>query len=122
MLQFQKGNFAEENEVHEVSTIVGLLLPAIESSCFSYYEVGPAFIKGSVQKYLIGVTTDGFIQCPNGKSCAKLKVGVYHDRKTVKIKYIPISDQAPHFPEYNIKISEVPELSCDMVAHNCKQL
>ena len=80
MLQFQKGNFAEENEVYAVSTVVGLLLPAIESSCFSYYEVGPAFIKGSVQKYLIGVTTDGFIQCPNGKSCMKLEMGVCHDK------------------------------------------
>ena len=42
--------------------------------------------------------------------------------KAVKIKYTLISDQAPHFPEYNVKISEVPELLCDMVAHNCKQL
>ena len=89
IVHFQKGNFAEENEVHAVSTIVGLLLPAIESFCFSYYEVGPAFIEGSVQRYLIGVTKDGFIQCPNGKACRNLKMGVSHDRKAVKIKYIP---------------------------------
>ena len=98
------------------------MLPAIESSCFLYYEVRPAFIKGSVQRYLIGVTTDGFIQCPNRKACRNLKMGVSHDRKAVKIKYILICDEALHFPEYKVKMSEVPELLCDMVAHNCKKL
>ena len=38
--------FKKENEVHAISTLVGLLLPALKPKCYSFYEVGPQFIPG----------------------------------------------------------------------------
>ena len=40
-------DFGNENAIHAISTIVGLLLPALKLCCFSFYEVGPKFIHGT---------------------------------------------------------------------------
>ena len=36
--------FGQENEVHAISTFVGLMLPALKPKCYSFYEVDPQFI------------------------------------------------------------------------------
>ena len=38
--------FGQENEVYAISTLVGLMLPALKTKCYSFYEVGPQFIHG----------------------------------------------------------------------------
>ena len=38
--------FGQENEVHAISTLVGLMLSALKPKCYSFYEVGPHFIHG----------------------------------------------------------------------------
>ena len=62
-------DFGNENAIHAVSTIVGLLLPALKPCCFSFCEVGPKFIHGQTRKNLIEVSADGIIMCTLEDKC-----------------------------------------------------
>ena len=62
-------DFGKENEVHAISTLVGLILPALKPKCYSFYEVGPQFIHGETRPNLIEVSADGLIECPSGQTC-----------------------------------------------------
>ena len=51
--------FRKENEVHAISILVGLILPALKTKCYSFYEVAPQFIQGRNRLNLIEVSADG---------------------------------------------------------------
>ena len=62
-------DFGNENAIHAISTIVGLLLPALKPCCFSFYEVGLKFIHRQTRKNLIEVSADGIIMCTLEDKC-----------------------------------------------------
>ena len=62
-------DFGNENAIHTISTIVGLLLPALKPCCFSFHKVGLKFIHGQTRKNLIEVSADSIIMCTLEDKC-----------------------------------------------------
>ena len=42
--------FGKENEVHAISMLVELILPALKAKCYSFYELGLQFILGKTDR------------------------------------------------------------------------
>ena len=76
--------FGKENEVHAISTLVRLILPALKTKCYSFYEVGPQFIQRRKRQNLLEVSVDGIIECPLGPTCSNKRVSDQHKRIVVK--------------------------------------
>ena len=111
-------NFRKENEVHAISTSVGLILPALKPKCYSFYEVGPQFIHGKTRQNLIEVSVDGIIECPNGPTCLNKRAADPHKHIVVEAKCIFPSTDFPKFPLYSLPFHHVPQI----LAHNTQQL
>ena len=62
--------FGKENEEHVISMLVGLILPALKTKCYSFYEMGPQFIHGQNRANLIEVSAGGITECPLGPTCS----------------------------------------------------
>ena len=92
-------DFGVENEIHTISTIVGLLLSALKPSCFSFYEVGPKFIHRRKRKNLI-VSADGIIVCTLEDKCPNKEIAKSHRRIAVEIKGVCPSKEQPNFLNY----------------------
>ena len=73
--------FGNENEINAIATLVGLLMPALLPSCFSFFEVGPQFIDGVHRENLIEVSADGIITCTHGDSCMLKKLNLTVTRR-----------------------------------------
>ena len=115
-------NFEVEHEIHAISTIVGLLLPALKPSCFSFYKVGPKFIHGRNRKNFMEVTANGIIVCTLEDTCPNKEIGKSHRRIGVAIKSLCQIDQQPNFPNYQLLLQDVPQVLCIMSAYNCDEL
>ena len=112
----------KENEVHAISTLVGLILPALKTKCYSLYEVGPQFIQGQNRVNLIEVSADGIIECPIGPTCSNKRVPDQHKCIVVKTKCMyPITD-FPKFPSYSLPFCHMPQVLAEMKAYNAQQL
>ena len=94
--------FGKENEVHAISMLVGLILPALKTKCYSFYEVDPQFIQGQNRQNLIEVSADGIIECPLGPTCSNKRVPDQHKRIVVKAKCVYPSTDFPKFPSYSL--------------------
>ena len=112
--------FGKNNEVHAISALVGTLLPALKSSCYKFYEVGPRFIYGKTCRDMIGY--DGMIQCPQGSNCSNRGIGDTHKRIMVKVKCLYPSDEVPKFLSYHIPVRHVPQVLAEMVADGSEEL
>ena len=114
--------FRKENEVHAISTLVGLILPALKTKCYSFYEVGPQFIQGQNRPKLIDVSADGIIECPLGPTCSNKRVPDQHKHIVVKAKCVYPSTDFPKFPLYSLPFCHVPHVLAEMKAYNAQQL
>ena len=65
----KKFDHGTKNEVNETSTLITTVAPAFLSACYSFYEVGPAFVHMQDGKELLEVSADSVLQCSLGKSC-----------------------------------------------------
>ena len=108
--------FRKNNEVHAISTLVGTILPALKSSCYNFYEVGPRFIHRQTSRNMIEVNPDGMIQCPQRSNCSNREIGNTHKRIMVEVKCLYPSDEFPKFPSYHIPVRHVPQVLAEMVA------
>ena len=115
-------DFGNENAIHAISTIVGLLLPALKPCCFSFYEVGPKFIHGQTRKNLIEVSADGIIMCTLEDKCPNKDNFKSHRWVAVEINSMYPSDDCPKFPNYKLPVQLVPKVLCEMVAFKCDEL
>ena len=115
-------NFGKENEVHAISALVGLILPALKPKCYSLYEVGPQFIHGKTRQNLIEVSADGIIECPNGPTCLNKRAADPHKCIVVEAKCIFSSTDFPKFPSYSLPFRHVPQVLAEMKAYNAQQL
>ena len=114
--------FRKENEVHAISTLVGLLLPALKPKCYSFYEVGPQFIPGQNRVNLLEVSMDGIIECTIGPTCSNKRVPYKHKCIVVEAKCIFPSTDFPKFPSYSLPFHHVPQVLAKMKAYNAEQL
>ena len=114
--------FRKENEVHAFSTLVGLILPALKTKCYSFYEVGPQFIQGQNRVNLIEVSADGIIECPLGPTCSNKRVPDQHKHIVVEAKCVYPSTDFPKFPSYSLPFCHVPQVLAKMKAYNAQQL
>ena len=112
----------KENEVHAISTLVGLILPSLKTKCYSFCEVGPQFIQGQNRVNLIEVSADGIIECPIGPTCSNKRVPDQHKRIVVKVKCMYPSTDFPKFPSYSLPFHHVPQVLAKMKAYNAQQL
>ena len=87
--------FGNENAIHAISTIVGLLLPALKPCCFSFYKVGLKFIHGQTRKNLIEVSADGIIMCTLEDKSSNKDNFKSHRQVAVEIKSVYPSDDCP---------------------------
>ena len=114
--------FGKENEVHAISTLVGLILPALKTKCYSFFELGPQFIQGQNRVNLIEVSADGIIECPIGPTCSNKRVPDQHKRIVVKAKCMYPSIDFPKFPLYSLPFHHVPQVLAEMKVYNAQQL
>ena len=114
--------FRKENEVHAISTLVGLILPALKTKCYSFYEVGPQFIQGQNRANLIEVSADGIIECPIGPTCSNKRVPDQHKHIVVEANCIYPSTDFPKFPLYSLPFHHVPQVLAKIKAYNAQQL
>ena len=73
--------FGSENEINAIASLVGLIMPDLLPSCFSFFEVGPQFIHGVHRENLIKVSADGIINCTHGESCLFRQTKPNHHKK-----------------------------------------
>ena len=114
--------FGQENKVHAISTLVGLMLPALKPKCYSFYEVGPQFIHGQTRENLIEVSADGVIECPVGPTCSNKKIVDPHKCIVVEAKCMYPSMEFPKFPLYFLPFRHVPQVLAKMKAYGAQQL
>ena len=114
--------FGQENKVHAISTLVGLMLPALKTKCYSFYEVGPQFIYSQTQENLIEVSADGIIECPVGPTCSNKKIPDQHKHIVVEAKCIYPSMDFPKFPLYSLPFRHVPQVLAKMKVYDAQQL
>ena len=100
----------KENEVHAISTLVDLILPALKTKCYSFYEVGPQFIQGQNRVNLTGVSADGIIECPIGPTCSNKRVPDQHKHIVVEAKCMYPSTDFPKLPSYYLPFHHVPQV------------
>ena len=93
-------NSGKENKVHAISTLVGLILPALKPKCYSFYEVGPQFIHGQTRQNLIEVSVDGIIECPIGPTCMNKRAADPH--KCIVFFQVQIILNFHHIPYLSI--------------------
>ena len=115
-------NFGKENKVYAISTLVGLILPALKPNCYSFYEVGPQFIQGKTRQNLIEVSADAIIECPNGPTCVNKRAADPHKCIVIEAKCIFPSTDFPKFPSYSLPFRHVPQILAEMKAYNAQQL
>ena len=108
--------------MHAISALVSLILPALKTKCYSFYEVGPQFIQGQNRVNLIEVSADGIIECPIGPTCSNKRVPDQHKHIVVKAKCIFPSTDFPKFPLYSLPFCHVPQILAKMKAYNAQQL
>ena len=108
--------------MHAISTLVGLILSALKTKCYSFYEVGPQFIQGQNRVNLIEVSADGIIECPTEPTCSNNRVPDQHKRIVVEAKCIYPSTDFPKFPSYSLPFCYVPQVLAEMKAYNAQQL
>ena len=97
--------FGNENEINAIATLVGLLMPALLPSCFSFFEVGPQIIDGVHRGNLIEVSADGIITCTHGESCMLKKTQPNcHKKIVVGAKSVFPSEDMPKFPYYKLPV------------------
>ena len=113
--------FGKENKVQAISTLVGLILPALKTKCYSFYEVDPQFIQGQNRANLIEVSADGIIECPIGPTCSNKRVPDQHKRIVVEAKCMYPSIDFPKFPLY-LPFCHVPQVLAEMKAYDAQQL
>ena len=115
--------FGSENEINAISTLIGLLMPALLPSCHAFFEVGPKFIHGVHKKDFIEVSGDGIIQCTKGDACEKKKLNPRrHKRIAVEAKSIFPSEDMPKFPNYKLPVRHVPQCLSEIVAYEADEL
>ena len=115
--------FGSENEINAISTLIGLMMPALLPSCHSSFKVGPKFIHGVHRKNFIEVSGDGIIQCTKGDACEKKKLNPRrHKRIAVEAKSIFPSEDMPKFPYYKLPVRHVPQCLSEIVAYEADEL
>ena len=108
-------DFGSDNEINAVSTIVGLLLPALMAPCYRFVEVGPVFIDAPEREKLIEVSADGLLKC----TCEH---GSNHPTVAVEIKCVYPDENMPKYPHYEMPVRYVTQCLAEMAAHKCQQL
>ena len=112
--------FGCENEIHAISTLVGLAMPALLPSCYVFLECGPMFIHGQNCRNLIEVSGDGMLQCKNGENCNQKHP---KDRRiAVEAKHLYPSEDFPKFPLYRMPMQHIPQTLCEMAVNNVTEL
>ena len=115
--------FGTDNEINAITTLVGLLMPALLPSCFSFFEVGPQFIHGVHKENLIEVSVDGIIRCTHGASCMfKQTQSHCHKKIVVEAKCVCPSDDMLKFPYYKLPVRHVPQCLCELIAYDADEL
>ena len=100
--------FSCENEIHAISMLVGLAMPALLAPCYVFQECGPMFILGQNQRNLIDVSGDGMLQCKNGENCNQKHPK--DQRIAVEAKCLHPSEDFPKFPLYRMPTHHVPQI------------
>ena len=94
--------------MHAISTLVGLILPALKTKCYSFYKVGPQFIQGQNRVNLIEVSADEITECQIGPTCSNKRVPDQHKLIVVEAECI--------YPIH------VPQVLAEIKAYNAQQL
>ena len=115
-------DYGTENEIHAVTTLVGLILPALRPPCFSVYELGSFSIDGQIQNLLV-VSPDGLAQCSQGDTCQyKESYPQIHQKLAIEYKCIFQSENSPNYPSYELPVHHVPQVLCTMAVLECSHL
>ena len=120
LLKFRYIQFGYENEIHAISTLVGLAMPALLPTCYVFLECGPMFIHRQNWRNLIKVSGDGMLQCKNGENCIQKHP---KDRRiAVEAKCLYPSENFPKFPLSQMPTCHIPETLCEMAVNNVNEL
>ena len=106
--------------MHAISTLVGLILPALKTKCYSFYEVAPQFIQGQNKENLIEVNADGIIECPIGPTCSNKRIPDQHKCIVVEAKCVYPSTDFLKFRSYLLPFHHVPHVLAKMKAYNAQ--
>ena len=107
--------FGCENEIHAISTLVGLAMPELLPPCYVFLECGPMFIHGQNWRNLIKVSGDGMLQCKNGKNCNQKHPKDW--RIAVETKCLYPSEDFPKFPLYRMPTTML--MNCGYCPSQC---
>ena len=112
--------FGCENEIHAISMLVGVAMPALLPLCYVFLEYGPMFIHGQNWRNLIEVSGDGMLQSKNGENCNQKHP---KDRRiAVEAKCLYPSEDFPKFPLYRMPTRHIPQTLCEMAVNNVNEL
>ena len=98
----KKFDHGTHNEVNATATLISTIVPAYLSACFSFYEVGPAFIHTQDGKKILEVSVDGVLHCSLGKDCPNYHI---HGDRRILIEFKSL------VPQENVAVTifyEVP--------------
>ena len=104
--------------MHAISTLVGLILPALKTKCYTFYEVGPQFIQGQNIGNLIEVSADGIIECQIGPTCSNKSIPDQHKHIVVEAECLFPSTDFPKSPSYSLPFCHVPQVLAEMKTYN----
>ena len=105
----KKFDHGTKHEVNATSTLVMTVAPAFLSACYSFYEVGPAFVHTQDGKELLEVSADGVLQCSLGQNCPNYHI--HGDRRIlVEFKYPVPQENVAETIFYEVPSRYMPQI------------
>ena len=118
----KKFDHGTKNEINATATLVSTVVPAYLLACYSFYEVGPAFVHLESRHNLLEVSADGVLRCSHGgKDCPNYHI---HGDRTilVEIKSPVPQENVTETLFYEIPSRYMPQTQAELRAYKCSEL
>ena len=112
--------FSCENEIHAISTLVGLAMPALLPPPLLCVSGVWAHVNTWTKSDEFNRSGDGMLQCKNGENCNQKHPKDW--RIAVEAKCLYPSEDFPKFALYGMHTCHVPQTLCEMAVNNVDEL
>ena len=118
----KKFDHGMKNEVNATATLISTVVPAYLPACYSFYEVGPAFVHSTNREKLLEVSADGVLRCSHGgQDCPNYHI---HGERTILVEMkspVPLENIAETL-FYEVPSRYVPQIQAELRAYKCTEL
>ena len=118
----KKFDYGTKNKINTTSTLISTIVPVYLPACYSFYEVGPAFVNSEERIKLLEVSADGVLRCSHGeKECPNYHI---HGNRFILVEMkspVPQENIAETI-FYEVPSRYVPETQAELRAYKCTEL